>query len=417
MMLDSRILSRCYWIGLAWVIAASGAWAQQSAAPNAQSTLSTRAETATEASTAPSAENEELQLRDFRPMAKLRVAENPRDHAKFPVVDVHTHLSYRLHDDPESLDAFVELMDRNQVAVCVSLDGRLGAPLQRHIEYLWSKYRDRFVIFMNIDWQGDGADDNPATWACNQPGFVRTTVMQMEAAAEAGVSGLKIFKGFGLSYRDAAGELLRIDDPRWDPIWETCGRLNLPVIMHVADPAAFFDPIDANNERWEELSRHPDWSFYGETFPAREELLDARNRVIARHSKTTFIGAHMANNSEDLATVSAWLDQYPNFVVEIASRIGELGRQPYTARDFLIKYSDRVMFGTDGPWPEKRYGLYWRFLETRDEYFPYSEKEFPPQGLWRIYGVHLPDQVLKKIYHQNAARLIPGVRERLRQRG
>jgi predicted TIM-barrel fold metal-dependent hydrolase len=163
------------------------------------------------------------------------------------------------------------------------------------------------------------------------------------------------------------------------------------------------------------LARHPDWSFYGDQFPSREELLAARNRVIARHPQTIFIGAHVANNPEDLAEVSRWLRQYPNLYVEIASRIAELGRQPYTARRFLIDHADRVMFGTDGPWPEMRIKLYWRFLETYDEYFPYSEKEFPPQGMWNIDGVGLPDDVLRKIYFENAARIVPGVAERMQR--
>jgi predicted TIM-barrel fold metal-dependent hydrolase len=193
--------------------------------------------------------------------------------------------------------------------------------------------------------------------------------------------------------------------------------LGLPIILHTADPVAFFKQIDKTNERWEELSRHPDWSFYGEQFPSREELLAARNRVIARHPKTIFIGAHVANNSEDLAVVGRWLDEYPNLYVEFASRIGEMGRQPYTSRKFIIKYADRVLFGTDGPWPERRIRLYWRFLETQDEYFPYSEKEFPPQGLWNIYGLYLPDPVLRKVYHENAARIIPGVKEKLAANG
>lgn len=206
---------------------------------------------------------------------------------------------------------------------------------------------------------------------------------------------------------------MKIDDPRWDPIWAVCGELGIPVIMHTADPAAFFDPVDASNERWEELSRHPDWSFYGDEFPSRQELFDARNRVIGRHPRTTFIGAHIANNSEDLEIVSKWLDAYPNLVIELASRIGELGRQPFTARKFLIRYADRILFGTDGPQPETRLRLYWRFLETDDEYFPYSEKSPPPQGFWNIYGVNLPKDVLRQVYCENAMKFIPGVRERV----
>jgi predicted TIM-barrel fold metal-dependent hydrolase len=185
------------------------------------------------------------------------------------------------------------------------------------------------------------------------------------------------------------------------------------VLIHTADPAAFFETIDERNERWEELHRRPDWSFHGPQFPKHEELLAALLRVVKRHPKTTFIGAHVASKAEDLATVGQWLDEHPNLYVDIASRIAELGRQPVTARKFFLKYQDRIIFGTDGPWPVERVRLYWRFLETEDEYFPYSEKEFPPQGFWNIYGIHLPDDVLRKVYAQNAARIIPGVQERL----
>lgn len=355
----------------------------------------------------------ELLLRNFRPKSQLKVSATPLTHAKVPVVDIHTHFRNRTRHDPQFLDDFVELMDRNQIAVCVSMDGQLGDMLDEHIDYLWTEHRERFVIFANIDWIGDGQREDPKTWACQREGFVRRMVEQLKAAKEAGVSGLKVYKSFGLVNRDAQGQLLRIDDERWDPIWKTCGELDLPVLIHTADPAAFFLPIDHTNERWEELSRHPDWSFYGEEYPSREALLDARNRVIERHPNTKFIGAHVANNVEDLETVGEWLDRYPNLFVEFASRIGELGRQPYTSRRFLLKYQDRVLFGTDGPWPEQRILLYWRFLETYDEYFPYSEKEFPPQGLWQIYGVGLPDETLRAIYQENAARIIPGVRERI----
>jgi len=355
----------------------------------------------------------DVSVRDYNPISKLKVKSTRLTHAKFPVVDAHTHLFYRLRHNREALDDFVAMMDRNRVAVCVSLDGKLGNQLEEHLDHLWENYRDRFVVYTNIDWRGDGASDDPSTWACHRNGFAERTTEQLRLAVERGVSGLKVFKQLGLGYRNPDGSLIEIDDPRWNPIWQACGTLGIPVIIHTADPAAFFDPIDASNERWEELSRHPDWSFHGDEFPSREALLDARNRVIARHRNTQFIGAHIANNSEDLATVAAWLDEHPNLWIEPASRISELGRQPFTARDFLIKYADRVLFGTDGPWPEKRLNLYWRFLETSDESFPYSEKSPPPQGLWQIHGIDLPDEVLRKIYHENAARLIPGVAERL----
>lgn len=355
----------------------------------------------------------ELLLRNFRPQTQLKVARHPQSAAAFTVVDVHTHFHYKLHDSEQALDDFVALMDRNRIAVCVSLDGRLGEQLESHQKFLWTKYRDRFAIFANVDWIGDGQRDDPASWACHRAGFADRTARQLATAVAGGVCGLKVFKQLGLGYRNPDGSLVKIDDPRWDPIWEACGRLGIPVIIHTADPAAFFAPIDETNERWEELSRHPDWSFYGDEFPSREELWEARNRVIERHPKTEFIGAHVANNAEDLRTVSEWLDRYPNLWIEPASRIAELGRQPYTARDFLIRHADRLLFGTDGPWPEARVRIYWRFFQTRDESFDYSEKVPPPQGFWQIHGVDLPAEVLRKMYHENAAKLIPGIAERL----
>jgi len=355
----------------------------------------------------------ELLLRNFRPQSQLRVVRQPIEHAKFIAIDVHTHFHYRLRDSEQALEDYVDLMNRNRIAVGASLDGKLGPQLESHMRYLWSKYRDRFVIYANIDWRGDGATNDPSTWACNQPGFARRTADQLAAAVGQGVSGLKIFKQFGLGYRNPDGSLIEVDDQRFDPIWQACGELGIPVIIHTADPAAFFEPIDETNERWEELSRHPDWSFYGDEFPSRQSLLEARNRVIARHSDTQFIGAHIANNPENLSEVGEWLDRYPNLWIEPASRIAELGRQPYTARDFLVKYADRILFGTDGPFPEMRVRIYWRFFETRDESFDYSEKVPPPQGFWQIHGVGLPDEVLRKLYHENAMKLIPGVRERV----
>jgi predicted TIM-barrel fold metal-dependent hydrolase len=355
------------------------------------------------------AEGRELLLKNFRPRGMLKVKQTDVARAKFPAIDVHTHFRYRFRHSPEQLAAFVELMDRNNIAVCVSLDGQLGDDFREHAAYLWTNYPNRFMIFANIDWQGDGQADDPATWACHRPGFAERTAERLAEAKELGACGLKLFKQFGLGHRNPDGSLIEIDDPRWDPIWEACGRLGLPVIIHTADPAAFFLDIDATNERWEELHRHPEWSFPADKFPSRDKLLGARNRVIGRHPQTTFIGAHVANNPEDLAVVSEWLAKYPNLHVGFASRIGELGRQPYTARRFFLDHADRILFTTDGPWPEQRVRLYWRFLETFDEYFPYSEKEFPPQGFWNIYGIGLPDDVLRKVYHENALRIIPGL--------
>jgi len=356
-----------------------------------------------------------LALDQFEPKSSLQLPENRPQKAKFAVVDVHVHPRLKLHSNAEQLDEFVRVMDQQNIAVCVSLDGQLGDAMEDHKKLLWTKHRDRFVFFANLDWIGGGRRDDPSSWDCHRPDFGRRMALALADAKERGAVGLKIFKLLGLMYRNPGGSLVAIDDERWDPIWQACGELGMPVLMHTADPVAFFEPVDRFNERWEELSRHPDWSFAGAEFPSHEELLAARNRVIARHPQTTFFGAHVANYPENLAEVGRWLDKYPNLHVEIAARIAELGRQPAAARAFFLKYSDRIMFGTDGPRPVGRLLPHWRMLETRDEYFLYAENQYPPQGLWSIYGLGLPDEVLKKVYAENAVRLIPGVSERLKK--
>lgn len=354
----------------------------------------------------PTVADPQLPLAEFRPQTRLRVKQTPLKSAKFPVIDLHTHFQIRTRHDPTALENFIAVMNRNHIALCISLDGILGTKLNEHIQFL-ERYPNRFAIFANIDFVGRGDRTRPETWECNQPEFVRLTCERLREASRLGICGLKFFKQFGLEYRNSDGSLIKIDDPRFDPIWMTCGQLGIPIIMHTADPSAFFEPITPNNERYEELSRHADWAFPSDKFPSRDSLHTARNNVIAKHPETTFIAAHLGNDAEDLKQTAQWLDKYPNLYVEIASRIAELGRQPYTARKFLVQYQDRILFGTDGPWPEERLRLYWRFLETDDEYFPYSEKEFPPQGFWNIYGVFLPDEVLHKIYHENLLRLLP----------
>jgi predicted TIM-barrel fold metal-dependent hydrolase len=354
-----------------------------------------------------------LTLDRFRPVPMLKVAAHLLTKAKYPVVDVHVHPRIRLHSSPELLAEYVKLMDAQNIAVSVSLDGGMGDAFLEHRKYLWTDYRDRFVIFANIDWRGQASETDYANWDCHRPDFARRMATELATCKQLGASGVKIFKNFGLEYRNPDGSLVKIDDPRWEPIWTACGELGLPVLIHVADPKAFFLPIDNTNERWEELRRHPEWSFYGPQFPAYSDLTAAFLRVVKKHPKTTFIGAHMTSSSEDLGQLAVWLDACPNLYVDLAARIAELGRQPFTARKFCIRYADRMVFGTDGPRVPERLLLHWRFLETEDEYFPYAENPFPPQGFWRIYGIHLPDDVLRKIYSENAARIIPGVKSRL----
>ena len=220
-----------------------------------------------------------------------------------------------------------------------------------------------------------------------------------------GCRGLKISKSLGLSDKDSTGKLITVDDPRIDPIWAKCGELGIPVEIHVTDPKAFFTPVDRFNERYDELGMNPEWSFYGDQYPEKEEILAARNRVIARHPDTIFIGAHFGNLPEELETVAGWLDSWPNFYVDIDARISELGRQPYSARRFFIKYQDRILFGTDTPCRADAYRLYFRFLETDDEYIdPTSAHKL--QGRWMIYGLYLPDEVLEKIYNKNALKIL-----------
>ena len=269
------------------------------------------------------------------------------------------------------------------------------------------------MIFANIDWQGDGDPNDPSSWDCHRPDFGRRMAKALADAKQRGAVGLKIFKRLGLFYRNPDGSLAAIDDPRWDPIWEACGNLHMPVLIHSADPVAFFQPVDPTNERWEELNRHPEWSFSAEEYPSHDQLLAARNRVIERHPETIFIGAHVANFPENLAEVGRWLDKYPNLYLDISARIAELGRQPFTSRKFFLQYQERILFGTDGPRAPDRLIPHWRMLETRDEYFSYAEDQYPPQGLWNIYGLGLPDEVLRKIYFENGAKLIPGVRKRI----
>jgi predicted TIM-barrel fold metal-dependent hydrolase len=218
---------------------------------------------------------------------------------------------------------------------------------------------------------------------------------------------MKIYKSLGLNLKDKTGQLIPVDDPRIDPIWAKCGELGIPVLMHISDPKAFFTPIDRFNERYDELGERPHWGFYGDEFPEKEDLLNQRNRVIGHHPHTTFIATHMANLPEELGRVAMWLEEYPNMYVDIDARISELGRQPYTARRFMIQYQDRILFGTDTEPNAESYRVYYRFLETDDEYIN-ADPSHHRQGRWRIYGVFLPDEVLEKIYNKNALKIFSG---------
>lgn len=340
---------------------------------------------------AATAHAQNLKLLDWKPQSEMVVRRTEVLHPKFPVIDIHNHLG-----DLDKMKTYLEEMDKGGVYIAVSLDGHSKNDFyKKHLKVSQSLSPSRLLVFFAPDWQR----------IVDEPGFEKQEAQRLEEAAKLGIRGVKVFKSLGLSIRDKSGKVVPVDDPRFDPIWAKCGELNLPVIVHVSDPKAFWRPVDQYNERYDELAAHPNWSFYGDKFPPKDEILEQRNRVIARHPKTIFIGAHVANLPEDLGRVSMWLDQYPNLYIDIDARISELGRQPYTARKFMIKYQDRILFGSDTPPDAKAYRVYYRFLETDDEYIDPAEGHHL-QGRWMIYGLYLPDEVLEKIYYKNALRLL-----------
>jgi predicted TIM-barrel fold metal-dependent hydrolase len=364
------------------------------------------------------AQKKSLDITEFEPRSMLQVKETPVMRARFPVIDIHTHLSFaakgekgvplvgdrRFASKPEEL---LPVMDAKNLRIMVNLTGGFGDGLKQAIAQYDKAHPGRFITFTEPMWA-----------RAKEPGYPKAQADAIGEAKNAGARGVKVLKTLGLYLREdiTSGALVKVDDKRFDPMWEACGAHNMPVAIHVSDPAAFFLPTDRTNERFEELNNHPDWSFHGRDFPPNAEILAARNRVIARHPKTKFITLHVGNFAENLGHVSESLDKYPNMFVEIGARIGELGRQPRTARRFFDKYQDRILFGTDAVphgdqtpqqvFGAKLYEIYYRFLETEDEYFDYAPAAVPPQGRWRIYGLGLPDPILRKVYNGNAARLL-----------
>jgi predicted TIM-barrel fold metal-dependent hydrolase len=338
----------------------------------------------------------------------LHVRESRVPRARFPVIDFHTHVSRRRAQKPGVPPGeLVKTMDAVNLHTMVNLTGGTGDDLAATVAAFDRAFPRRFVTMTEPSWTRAG-DAGYAAWQAEEIGRARA----------AGAVGVKVLKTLGLYLRDGgpSGKLVRVDDPRFDPMWETCGKLGLPVAIHVGDPEAFFLPIDRFNERYEELNAHPDWSFHGKDFPAFKEILAARDRVFARHPKTTFVALHVGHWAENLAAVGEMLDKFRNVHVEIGARIGELGRQPRTAARFFDRYQDRILFGTDAiplgvetpqqVFGEDLYHIYYRFLETEDEYFDYAPAPVPPQGRWRIYGLGLPDSILRKVYSQNAERVL-----------
>jgi hypothetical protein len=325
----------------------------------------------------------------------------------------HTHsvIDAHVHVHPAATAYLVDAMEANGIGHVVNMGilERLGIPFQEGMSTFRRALGQRLAYFPTPDF-GD-----------TTPGFGERMAEELERKVEAGACGLKIFKGLGLRHRDANGNLIPVDDPRLDPLWARAGELNVPVLIHTADPVAFFLPLDASNERWEELQLHPDWHFGGEEFPDHDTLLAQRNRVIERHPGTIFIGAHLGNYPENLAYVDACLDRYPNLYVDTSARIGEIGRHPVEeVQAFFLRHQDRVIFGTDLTlgWDaseeqedraeiKRFYDAHWRFFETAEGQIEYPG--YPIQGRWKVDAVSLPDGVLEKLYASNAQKLIPGL--------
>lgn len=357
-----------------------------------------------------------ISLPEYEPKSMLQVHETQVDRARFPLIDIHTHISVSAKAEsgvelvPErkylgTPQELLTLMDRKNIRAMVNLTGGYGGGLSEAVMKYDRAFPGRFYTFAE-----------PSYSTFKEPNYAALQAQAIEQAHRDGARGLKILKTLGLYLREniTSSTLVKIDDPRFDPMWDACGQLGMPVAIHISDPIAFFTPTDRFNERYEELNNHPDWSFYGHDFPSNAELIEARNRVFARHPKTRFIVLHVGNFSENLQNVAENLDRFPNMNVDIAARVGELGRQPRTSRKFFEKYQDRILFGTDATphgdefpqqvFNDKLYEIYYRFLETDDEYFDYAPARVPPQGRWRIYGIQLPEKILHKVYYENSAR-------------
>lgn len=333
----------------------------------------------------------------YDPPSTLVVPENPKTRAKYPFIDIHNH-QWRMNQ--QDLSELTAQMDALNMGVMINLSGRGRGSRAYFLEVMENTSKNapnRFVIFTNI--QFDDIDD---------PNWSKNTVEQLVQDVKDGAQGLKIYKSLGLGSKDKNGKRIAIDDPRIDPIWAKCGELGIPVLIHSADPKPFWDPMDEKNERWLELKLRSGRQ-QSDNDVSWEQIIAEQHRVFAKHPKTTFINAHFGWYANNLTKLGELLDRYPNMMIEIGAIIAELGRQPRAAREFFIKYQDRVLFGKDSYVPEEYY-TYFRVLETADEYFPYYKRY---HAFWKMYGLDLPDPVLRKLYYKNALRILPGIKKDL----
>lgn len=328
-------------------------------------------------------------IEEYQPKSTLVTKQHLIERAKFPFVDIHSH-----HWNPtqEHVEDLIKGMDSINLRILVNLSGGTGEELRATVKTMKGRYPDRFVVFANMDYSD-----------LNTPGFGKRAAARLEQDVKNGAQGLKIFKDFGMELKYANGQRVRVDDPEFDPVFEKSAELKIPVLIHVAEPSAFFEAVDYTNERWLELQQIPGRARPPSKYPPFETLMTERNHLFAKHPKTNFIAAHLGFHGNDLERLGKLFDAYPNVNVDIAAVLAELGRQPYSAHDFLIKYQDRILMGKD-IYEVNEYKWYFRCLETRDEYFEYYRKR---HAFWRIYGFQVPDEVLKKVYYKNALRLVP----------
>lgn len=351
-------------------------------------------------------------LKDYRPECLLKRPDNTPERPRFPVIDAHNHLFGELPPDD-----LIRVMDAVGVRVWVNVTGNTTMPIdnntytiaRRDIDYFIENYIDAYPgRFAALTMSEFARWDDMVLFRDGD--FADKCVAGLEADAAKGACGLKVTKELGLAFRNEDGSMIPVDDERLFPVWRRAGEMGLPVLIHVSDPVGFFRPIDATNEHYLTLQEFPGWSFHGARFSKRQ-LLDQRNRMIAAHPGTRFLLPHVANHPEDLASVAALLDAHPNVMIDFSARIDELGRQPYSAHDFFVHYQDRILFGLDMPVSPQAYRCYYRLLETRDEHFDYPDYigRFGVYTRWKLCALDLPDQVLRKVYYENAQRLLPGV--------
>lgn len=335
-----------------------------------------------------------MSFEEYDPKSTLVVPEHPKTRAKFPFIDVHNHQEAHKMT-PAQVDKLVSDMDGLNMAVMNNLSGGWGDTLATGVKNLKGRYPKRFTEFANVDFK-----------RIDEPNFGENAARQLEHDVKVGgAQGLKIFKNLGMFVTDKTGQRVHTDDPRIDPVWDKCAELGIPVLIHTGEPVAFWSPWDKHNERWLELKQFPERRRTDPRFASFEETMAEQHNLFRKHPKTIFIDAHLGWLGNDLGRLGKLMDEMPNVYTEIGAVLHELGRQPKAARAFFLKYQDRILFGKD-IWEPSEYYVYFRVLETEDEYFDYYRKR---HAFWKMYGLGLPDEVLKKVYYKNALRIIPGI--------